>query len=90
MKFLDGSNAKRSEDITDRIWNEVCEFNRNMVREYIENQAELSAKTRPAYESGLKIFFVWVKDNLHNKKCIDIKKKEFVRYLNWLTNRGLL
>ncbi|WP_242858556.1 tyrosine-type recombinase/integrase [Robinsoniella peoriensis] len=89
VRFLDGSNAKRSEDITDKIWNEVCEFNRDMVREYLENQAELSAKTRPAYESGLKIFFVWVKDNLHNKKCIDIKKKEFVRYLNWLTNRGL-
>lgn len=86
---MDGANAKRSEEITDEEWAKVCDFNRDMVQEYLENQAELSAKTKPVYESGLRIFFVWVKDHLKNKECIDIKKKEFVKYLNWLTNRGL-
>ena len=86
---MEGANAKRSEEITEEEWLKVCDFNRDMVQEYLENQAELSAKTKPVYESGLKIFFVWVKDYLKNKECIDIKKKEFVKYLNWLTNRGL-
>lgn len=86
---MDAKIAKRSDDVTDDMWKEVNEFNRNMVKEYLENQAELSIKSKIGYESALKIFFYWVKDNLNNKSCLDIKKKEFVRYLNWLTNRGL-
>ena len=86
---MDGKIASRTDEITDEMWMEVCEFNRNMVEEYLENQAELSVKTKIGYTSALKIFFYWVKNHLNNKQCIDIKKKEFVRYLNWLTNRGL-
>lgn len=86
---MDGKNAKRSDDITDEIWNQVNKTNRDMVQDYLDNQSDLSPQTRPAYESGLKIFFVWVKDNLGNKEFTKIKKKEFQKYLNWLTNRGL-
>lgn len=86
---MDGKNAKRSDEITEEMWNEVLEFNRNMVQEYLDNQAELSVKSKIGYESGLRIFFYWVKQNLNNKSILEIKKKEFVRYLNWLTNRGL-
>lgn len=86
---MDGKNAKRSDDITDEMWSEVFEFNRNMVQEYLDNQTDLSIKTKIAYKSGLRIFFYWVKQNLNNKSFLDIKKKEYVRYLNWITNRGL-
>lgn len=86
---MDGKNAKRSDEITDEMWLEVNEFNRNMVEEYLDNQAELSVKSKIGYESGLRIFFYWVKEHLNNKNMLEIKKKEFVRYLNWLTNRGL-
>ena len=89
MRNVDGKNAKRSEDITDEMWSEVLEFNRNMVQEYLDNQTELAAKSKIAYKSGLRIFFYWVKQNLNNKSFLDIKKKEYVRYLNWITNRGL-
>lgn len=81
--------AKRSEEITDEIWNQVNEFNREMVQDYLDNQTDLSLKTRPAYRSGLRVFFVYVKDYLKNKYFTEIKKKEFQKYLNWLTNRGL-
>ena len=54
---MDGKNAKRSEDITDEMWSEVLEFNRNMAEEYLENQTELAIKTKIAYRSGLRIFF---------------------------------
>ena len=86
---MDGKNAKRSEDITDEMWSEVLEFNRNMAEEYLENQTELAIKTKIAYRSGLRKFFYWVKENLNNKSFLDIKKKEFARYLNQITNRGL-
>lgn len=89
MRNVDGKNAKRSDDITDEMWSEILEFNRNMVQEYLDNQTDLSIKTKIAYKSGLRIFFYWVKQNLNNKSFLDIKKKEYVRYLNWITNRGL-
>ena len=89
MRLLDGKIANRSEEITDEEWLTVNEFNREMVQDYLDNQADLSVKTRPAYKSGLRVFFVWVKNNLKNKDFTDIKKKEFQKYLNWLTNRGL-
>lgn len=81
--------AHRSDEVTDEMWNEVSKFNRDMVSEYLENQTHLSQKSQIQYSSALRIFFWWVKENLNNKDCIDIKKKEFVKYLNWLTNRGL-
>lgn len=81
--------AKRSEEITNEIWKQVNEFNREMVQDYLDNQTDLSLKTRPAYRSGLRVFFVYVKDYLKNKNFTEIKKKEFQKYLNWLTNRGL-
>lgn len=85
---MDGKIADRSVEITDEEWQTVNEFNREMVEDYIDNQADLSVKTLPAYKSGLRIFFTWVKTNLNDKNFTDIKKKEFQKYLNWLTKRG--
>lgn len=84
-----GEIAKRSDDITDAMWQEVNKFNRDMVKEFLEYKVELSEQTKVQYRSNLRIFFWWVKENLGDKDCINIKKKEFIRYLNWLTNRGL-
>lgn len=86
---MDGKIADRSDEISEEEWLEVNEFNREMVQDYLDNQSDLSVQTRPAYKSGLRIFFVWVKDHLKNKDFTEIKKKEFQKYLNWLTNRGL-
>lgn len=84
-----GITAKHSDAVTDEMWNQINKFNREMVDEYLENKVELSEKSQIAVRSGLKIFFWWVHENLEDKKCVDIKKKEFVKYLNWLTKRGL-
>ena len=85
---MDGKIADRSVEITDEEWQTVNEFNREMVEDYLDNQADLSVKTLPAYKSGLRIFFTWGRDNLKDKNFTDIKKKEFQKYLNWLTKRG--
>lgn len=84
-----GTIAKRSEDITDEMWQQINKFNRDLVDEFMDSKIELSEKSKIQYESSLRIFFWWVHENLEDKKCIDIKKKEFIKYLNWLTNRGL-
>ena len=84
-----GTVAKHSNEITDEMWAQVNKFNRDLVKEYLESKIELSDKSKIQYDSALRIFFWWVHENLEDKKCIDIKKKEFIKYLNWLTNRGL-
>lgn len=86
---MNGKSADKSDEITDEMWLEVNVINRKMVQDYLDNQAELSVKTKIGYTSALRIFFYWVKENLNNKSFLDIKKKEFVKYLNWLTNRDL-
>lgn len=84
-----GQTAKHSDEITDEMWEQVNPFNRDMAKEFLEYKVELSAKSKIQYRSCLRIFFWWVKENLKNKDCVEIKKKEFVKYLNWLTSRGL-
>ena len=84
-----GQIAKRSDDITDEMWEKVNKFNRDMVQEFLDYKIELSEQSKIQYRSSLRIFFWWVYENLNDKDCVEIKKKEFVRYLNWLTNRGL-
>lgn len=80
MRLLNGKIADKLDPVTDEEWAEVNEFNRNMVEDYLSNQTHLSPHSLHAYRSALKIFFVWVKNNLNNKNCIEIRKKEFLRY----------
>lgn len=82
-------NAKRSDDVTDEMWEQVNKFNRDMVHDYLSNQTHLSPKSLIGYTSALRIYFWWVKQNLNDKNCTEIKKKEFLRYLNWLAGREL-
>lgn len=79
---------RKLEAVTQEQWNEVCEFNRTLVESFLSDSVELSPKSRKAYESNLKIWFVWVKDNLHNKRQIDIKPLEYKKFQNWMVNRG--
>ena len=71
-------NAKRSDDITDEMWEQVNKFNRDMVEDYLSNQTHLSQKSLIGYSSSLRIYFWWVKENLNDKNCTEIKKKEFI------------
>lgn len=89
MRLLSEEIAKRSDEITDEMWAQVNKFNRDMVADYLSNQTHLSPKSLIGYTSALKIYFWWVHENLRDKNCTEIKKKEFLRYLNWLNNRGL-
>ena len=79
---------RKLEQITPKQWEDVCDFNRGILAEFIENSTELSPHSLKTYESNLKIWFVWVKDNIKNKKQIEIKPLEYKKFQNWLVNRG--
>lgn len=74
--------------VTEEQWAGVCDFNKSILSDFLDSSTEKSPKTLRAYESNLKIWFIWVKDNLNNKRQIDIKSIEFKRFQNWLVNRG--
>ena len=73
--------------MTEAEWEEVDEFNKFILNDFLTNSTELSPKTLKAYHSNLRIWFVWIKDNLKNKKQIDIKPLDFKRFQNWMINR---
>lgn len=84
-----GKIANHCDAITPEMWSEVLPFNRKMVEEYLDNATHLSKKSHIQYVSALKIYFYWIKENKDNKKCIDIKAKDFMMYQNSLYKRGL-
>ena len=73
---------------TDEEWAAVAEQNRFLMEDFLQNSTELSPKTLKAYESNLRIWFVWVKDHLGNKSQTEIKPLDFKRFQNWLDSRG--
>lgn len=71
------SKVSKLPPVTQEEWNKVNDFNKFIFEDFITNSTELSPKTKIAYESNLKIWFIWVKDNLNNKSQIDIKPLDF-------------
>lgn len=84
-----GQTAQHCDGITDIMWKTVNPFNRQLVEEYLDNATHLSPRSRDTYISALKIYFYWIKENRDNKKCIDIKSKDFMFYQNSLAKRGM-
>lgn len=79
---------KKLNQISDEEFNRVNEFNKFILDDFLTNSTELSPKTKTSYESNLRIWFNWVKDNLNNKSQLDIKPLEYKKFQNWLMNRG--
>ena len=82
------SKVSKLPPVTQEEWEEVNDFNKFIFEDFITNSTELSPKTKIAYESNLKIWFIWVKNNLNNKSQLDIKPLDFKRFQNWMVNRG--
>jgi integrase len=79
---------KRLDPVTDEQWVLCNKFNREMRDEFISQSTELSDKTLASYKSNLMIWFNWVRENLDNKKQVDIKPREYLKYQNWLLSMG--
>lgn len=86
--FLVEKIADKINPVTLEEWQQCNEWNRNMTEEFLE-QGHLSPKTLEQYDSALKIFFRWVKDNADNKPLIELKPRDALKYQNFLINRGL-
>lgn len=75
---------KRIPAVTDAEWLACNEFNRNIVDEFLANSTELSQKSLDSYRSNLRIWVRWLSQNCANKKQVEVKSRDYLRFQNWL------
>lgn len=80
--------AKKLPEITEEIWRVVDEEHRNLVQEFLEVN-QFREKSRIQYQSALQQFFYWIHNSLNGKKLYKISKRDFLRYISFLSNRGM-
>jgi integrase len=79
---------ERLKPVTDEEYALCNKFNLEIVKDFIDNSTELSDKSLNSYRSNLRIWLNWIRENLDNKKIVDIKPREYLRYQNWLLSKG--
>ena len=84
-----GKIADKSIEVTEEMWLQCNEFNRNIINEYLDSSVHLSPKSYIQYKSALRIFAYWIKQHCNDKKVTDIKSRDYLRYQNWLANNGV-
>lgn len=70
-------------------WEKVNIMNRQITDEFIDAKRDLSDKSLEQYENALKIFFIWVYRNAGDKFITDLKKRDILRFQNWMGDKGL-
>lgn len=81
-----GGNLEKIKPLTQHEWMQCNEFNRNLCNEFLENSTELSPKTIKSYTSNLKIWLNWVRLHCDDKRHVDIKSRDYLRFQNYLIN----
>lgn len=72
--------------VTDELWGKVNKENKQLLSDFIDykRSSDKSPNTLYQYESILKVFFVWNLQNNNNKFFVDMKKREFIRFFNYM------
>lgn len=82
--------AKKADEVTEEMFKQIREEHQLLVNEYLDvNKGSLSPKTITQYKSALYHFFWWVHEALNDKELSKISKRDFLRYISFLQNRGL-
>lgn len=82
------SKMERLQPVTDQEFSLCNKFNLEIYNDFLDNSTELSDKTLNAYRSNLKIWINWIRKNLGNKKIVDIKPREYLKFQNWLLGKN--
>lgn len=80
--------AKKLPDVTDEMWEEVNSDYRLLVEEYLDVQNH-SPETKKQYKSGLRQFGYYIYNSMNDKPFYKITKRDFLRYISFLRDRGL-
>ena len=83
------ARAKKLVAIEDDEWDKVAEDNKYIMNEYFDSMSNLSPATVTQYKSAIRIFLVWNMEYNYNKKFYKITKRDFMKYITFLTIHGL-
>jgi integrase len=81
--------AEKLPPVTDEQWKLCNKFNREITEEFLQESTQLSDRTLDTYQSALKIFFNWVRENLDNMSLLDIKGRDYLKFQNYLVRSGM-
>ena len=72
--------------VTEELWEKVNKENKILLQDFCDykRSSDKSPSTIHQYESVLRVFFVWNLKNNDNKFFVDIKKREFIRFFNYM------
>lgn len=72
--------------VSEDLWKQVNEENKTLLKDFIDykRSSDKSPNTLYQYESIIKLFFVWNLQNNNNKFFVDMKKREFIRFFNYM------
>ena len=76
-------------EVSDSQYNSVRDENKGIVQEFLKQSTQLSDQTLRQYESALRIYFYWIKENASDKGYYEIKSRDFLFYQNHLVDLGL-
>jgi len=81
--------AEKLDEITKEKFSKVNKENRELMEEYLKVSKQLSKKTTGQYVSCLKQFFYFVYEELNDKVFYKITKRDFMKYMSYMQERGL-
>lgn len=81
--------ALKLESVTDEMYMKCNSETREMVEEYFSAKPNLSPDTKTQYRSALRQFIYWIYASCSDKPIYKIKKRDFIRFMSFLVNRGM-
>lgn len=75
--------------VTDEMWGMVNPENIKYTNDFLKQNIHLSPETLLQYTSALRIYYWWIKENAENKSFRQLKSRDFLKFQNFLTERGL-
>lgn len=73
----------------DEYREKIHEDDQELVDDFLEQQSHLSDQTIKQYRSNLMIFLKWNYDKNKNKRIIELKPRDGLRFQNYMLNLGL-
>lgn len=75
--------------VTEEMYKKCNYETREIVEEFFAAKSQLSKDTRVQYRSALNQFVYWLHENAMDKPLYKVKKRDFVRFMSYLVNRGM-
>lgn len=72
--------------ITPELWDSVNQENKDLLNDFLDykRSSDKSPNTIEQYFQVLRLFFVWDLQNCNNKFFVDLKKRDFIKFFNYM------